>query len=430
MNRTVALASLLLGGFTATIALTSNMPGNFAIITDSSRVDVLVYSAAAGATLGAITAAFTVILARRRRTLASIAALGLVLLAVTSFHGFWQWEFYPQRVGAGALLGALAGLCNTRDRPMLQTALAAGAVGGLLLSEPIDEYRSAFPRRYADYLPADYVSAAPDAFMLSLLSLTVVALLVAIQRGAFGVPDPARADGRVRELAVGVAVPVAGLLLHWSLVRAVQGMSTTEVTQERWLFGLAVTPVFVAGALWLPRRQGMVLLAALAFIAAASGGVRWSSDSWPSLLIPAMLVVLGAVFGRRWPSPLVGVAALALVAASAVFDEQPWDTVHIGGAVLLLPFAAGFTVAACLPSSAPATTISLAAPAAVTVPLITQFGWTAYTPLTPSRTALSSSAWQWTSTGVTVAAVLISGAAIAWLQRRPAEKPPSVEAPM
>ena len=99
MNRTVALASLLWAAFMATIALTSNAPGNFAIMTDSSRVDVLVYSAAAGATLGAITAAFTVILARRPRTLASIAALGLVLLAVTSFHGFWQWEFYPQRVG-------------------------------------------------------------------------------------------------------------------------------------------------------------------------------------------------------------------------------------------------------------------------------------------------------------------------------------------
>ena len=193
---------------------------------------------------------------------------------------------------------------------------------------------------------------------MSLLALTAVALLVAIKRGAFGVPDPARTDGRVRVLAVGVAVPVAGLLLHWSLVRAVRGMSTTEVTQGRRSFGLAVIPVFVAGALWLPRRQGMVLLAALAFIAAASGGVRWPSDSWPSLLIPAVFVVLGAVCGRRWPSPLVGVAALAVVAASAVFDEQPWDTVHIGGAVLLLPFAAGFTVAACLPSSAPATTIS------------------------------------------------------------------------
>ena len=230
---------------------------------------------------------------------------------------------------------------------------------------------------------------------------------------------------------MGVAVPVAGLLLHWSLVRAVHGMSTTEVTQEQWLFGLAVTPVFVAGALWLPRRRGNGV--------ARRAGVHCGSLRRCRMVQRFVAVSAhtqrcwwcwGRYSAERWPSPLVGVAALALVAASAVFDEQPWDTVHIGGAVLLLPFAAGFTVAACLPSSAPATTISLAAPAAVTVPLITQYGWTAYTPLTDSRTASPSSAWQWTSTGVTVAAVLISGAAMAWLQRRPAEKSPTVEDPM
>lgn len=427
MNRAAAIASLLLGGFASTIALTSTMPGKFAVVSGNSAYAV-VHSPTAGAALGSIAALVTVVLVRRSRTLSWTATLGLVLLAVAALPGPGHWGLYPQSVGAGLLLGALTGLCSTRARPVLQTALATGAIGGLLLAAPIERYRSTPSRRYADYLQ---VSAEPaDTVMLSLLALIAVALLIALRRGAFGVPDVTTDDGLVRALAVGVAVPVVGVLLHWSFVRALVGMSSTSVTtQGHWAFGLVLVPVFVLGALWLPRRHGMVLLAALAVISTGYGVSGLSTDSWPSLLVPAVLIVLGAVCGRRWPYPLAGVAALALVAVSTVFDEQPWDTLHIGATTLVLPWAASFTVAACLPSSAPSTAISLAAPAAVTVPVIAQFGWTAYTPLTTSHAALSGAGLS-ASTGVAVAALVVSGAAMWWLQRRPAEQPPSVEVPV
>jgi hypothetical protein len=429
MNRSAAVASLLVGGFAATIALASTMSGNFAVVTDSSRADVLVHSAAAGATLGAITAVVAVVFVRNRPALALTATLGLVLLAVmSSLPGSGQWELYPHAIGAGLLLGALAGLCDTHARPVLQTALATGGLGGVLLAVPLEHYRSPSPRRYADYLPASAVPA--DAFMLVLLAMTAVALFIALRRGAFGVAEPALTDGRVRVLAVGVAVPVAGLLLHWSYVRAVASMGSTAVMQGHWVFGLAVVPVFVVGSLWLPRRHGMVLLAALAVIATSYGSLGLSTDSWPSLLVAAVLVVLGAVCGRRWPHPLAGVAALAAVAATAVFVEQPWDMLHTGATVLVLPLAAAFTVAACLPSSAAATAISLAAPTAVSVPLIARFGWTFYAPLSSSHNGLSSDSWLWVSTGVAVATVAVSGITIAWLQRRPMEQQPSAEAPV
>lgn len=440
MNRWAAVASLLVGGFAATLALASTETGNFAIVVDGRRVDVLVHSAAAGATLGAVTAVAVVVFVRGRRPLAWTATLGLVLLAaMASLSPSGQWVLYPHAVGAGLLLGALAGLCGARERRMLQTALATGALAGVFLAAPIEQYRSP-SRRYADYLPASAVPA--DAFMLGLLALTAVTLFIALRRGAFGVSELAMKDGRVRVLAVGVAVPVVGLLLHWSLVRAVDDIGSTAVPQGHWMFGLAVVPVFVVGSLWLPRRDGLVLLAALAVISSSSGDLGSAVDSSPSLLVAAVLVVLGALCGRRWPHPLAGVAALAAVAATAVFEEQPWDIVHIGATVLVLPLAAAYTVAACLPSSVGATAIALAAPAAVTVPLVARFGWPGYSPLTSSRggwtayapgttshSGLSSDSWLWVSTGVAVAAVVVAGIAIAWLQRRPLEQPPSVSAP-
>ncbi|SEL54408.1 hypothetical protein SAMN05444583_110120 [Rhodococcus maanshanensis] len=429
MNRTVAVILLVLGGFAATLALASPMAENFAIVTDSSRVDVLLHSTAAGATLGAITAAVTVVLVRRRLTLASIAALGLVLLAVVSFTDSAPWELYPRSLAAGALLGSLAGLCNTRERLTLQTALAAGALGGIVLADPIGEYQSAPPRRYADYFPTDDLPASPpDMFMLILLASTAIALLIAIRRDDFGPAERSEQNGRSRLLAVGVAVPVVGLLLEWSLVRATHTMDSDALGQGQWMLGLTMIPLFVAGAVWLPRRQGMVLLAALAFIATASGNDAWSGGSWFALVIPAAMVALGVMAGRRWPRPLLGIAALAVVAASAAFDEPPWDNLRIGAVVLLLPLAAAYTIAACLPSTeAPATTIALAAPTAITVPLVAQFGWTAYTPLTSSHTALSSTAGQWTTTGATLCTVVVAGIAIAWIQRRPAVLPGATE---
>ncbi|MFC9786407.1 hypothetical protein [Rhodococcus sp. NPDC127528] len=429
MNRAAAVASLLVGGFAATVSLVSAMPGAFGIASGGSRAGVLVHSTAAGATLGAIVAVISVGLVRRRRALVWTAALGLVLLAVmSSLPGSGQWELYPNAVGAGLLLGALAGLCDARERPLLQTALATGALAGVLFAAPIELYLSPSPRRYADYLPASAVP--PDTFMLGLLTLTAVALFIALRRGAFGMPEPTMTDGRVRVLAVGVAVPVVGLLLYWSSVGAVGDMGSTVATPGHWVFGFAVVPVFVVGSLWLPRRHGLVLLAALAVVSASYGRLELSTDSWPALLVSGGLVVVGAVCGRRWPHPLAGVAALAAVAATAVFEDQPWDNLHIGATALGLPFAAAFTVAACLPSSAAATTISLAAPAAVTVPLPAQFGWTAYSPLTSSQSGLSSGSGLWVSTGVAVAAVVVSGITIAWLQRRPIEQPPSAATPV
>ena len=56
--------------------------------------------------------------------------------------------------------------------------------------------------------------------------------------------------------------------------------------------------------------------------------------------------------------------------------------------------------------------------ALLALPLLAQFGWTAYTPLTDDPAGWSPSAWAWTSVGASTAAVLACGAAMAWLGHR------------
>ncbi|MFH5207663.1 hypothetical protein ACHIPZ_05460 [Antrihabitans sp. NCIMB 15449] len=192
-----------------------------------------------------------------------------------------------------------------------------------------------------------------------------------------------------------------------------------------------MVPLLVLCGLWLPGRRGMVLIAILAFIAADSSDALREADSIWELLGIAALVVAGVVVGRRWPRPFVGTCALAVVAATAVLNQPPWDNVHVVAVLVILPFAAAFTVASCLPSSAAVTGTALAAPIALSVSLggvgsatfVAEFGWTAYAPLTSGRPAWFDDRWQWISMGVSVGAIALCGLALAALMRRPSEQP-------
>ncbi|MFC9834021.1 hypothetical protein ACFVKB_09425 [Rhodococcus sp. NPDC127530] len=403
---------LVLGGFVAGIALRSSMSGGFAFVTNGDRLDVFYLGPAARGALAAIVAVLVAARNRARRSLSVASFAGLALLGVAPSIGPWHFEMYASGVGAGLLLGGLVGLCATADRAWLQTALAAGVLAGLLLAGPIEHFRTSAPRRYADYLP----EPAFDPVVLTVLALTAVILAVTLASGDFGEPTDVAVSGRV--LVVGIVLPLIGLVLYWWFVRRVWNVGTYGAMQDRWIFGLILVVVVIGASLWLEGRTGIVLLAVMAFVAAGDIGTAAFPDSWPWLLVPAALVLTGAVLGRRFPQPVSGIAALAVVAASALFEHPPWDNLHVGATWLLLPLAASYTVASSLPSSDPVTATSLAAPAALAVPLIADYGWTAYAPLVESESTLRPDSWAWTSTGLSVVAVVACGLTAVHLGKR------------
>jgi hypothetical protein len=412
MTFSISHVCLLLGGFVAGIALRSTTSSEFAFVVDGDRLDALYVGPAAGAFLAAIVAVLVATLVRARRILSTLSFIGLALLGVAPATGPWESEVYLGGVGAGLLLGGIVGLCATADRAWSQTALAAGVLTGLLLAGPIDHFRTPVPRRYADYLPEPLF----EPVMLTVLALTAVVLAVTLASGDFGERTLAAVSGRA--LVVGIVLPLIGLVLYWWFVRRVWDVGAYGATQGRWMFGLVLVVVAIAASLWLEGRTGIVLLAAMAFVAAGDIGVAFP-DSWPWLLVPAALALTGAVLGRRFPQPVFGIAALAVVAAAALFEHPPWDNLHAGATWLLLPLAASYTVASSLPSSESVTAMSLAVPAALAVPLIADYGWTAYAPLVGSESTPGPDSWAWTSTGLSVVAVVACGLAAAYLGKRP-----------
>ena len=329
MNVRFAPASLLLGGFLAGSALAARLSYDIGSLIGTTSRETSFPTDAAAVALGALAAVLVATWVRHRRAVAALSLLGLALLTLAPLPGSWRFEVYPQAVGAGLLLGGLVGLGATTNRATLQTALAAGVLGGLLLAGPLRQYQqwARVPERYADYLPGP-APAPADSFALTLLALTGAMLLLALLLGEFGGPAAPAVRARYRTLVVGLALPIIGLLLQWRSARSPEASGTTAI-QGHWVIAVLAIPVVIAAALWLPGRSGAALLAVLAFAIAGSGTPEWSSDSWPTLLMPVVLVLAGAVLGRRWPRPLWGMAALGLVAASALFEQAPWDNLIV-----------------------------------------------------------------------------------------------------
>ncbi|WP_435277712.1 hypothetical protein [Rhodococcus yananensis] len=415
---------LVIGGFTAGVVL--------AAPSEETYVDAIGFGGGSlsdadvtAVAVGAVAAVLVAMLCRRRRQVVTVLLLGCVLTGVVALPGAWSHDIHFATIGAGLLLGGLSVLCLGPQRLQRQTALSGAVVAGLCTAVPIAEYRefaAAVPGRYAEYVAVSEQPANPVWLWAAVL--VVAALVAASVSGALDPAGDAVARWDIREPVVGAVLSVVAVVLYWSLDRALYS-STNDAGGGRWWFGVVVVPVVIVAALWLRQRTGMVLLAGAALFVSLRDAEKWVPAVWPMLLVPVVLVAFGTWLARRRPIPLAGIALLALCAASAVFERSPWDTVHMAAMLFGVPFAAAYTIVAALPSTAPVTATSLALPAVMSLPLMVEFGWTSYTPLTDDTgwTAYSSapsgpSAWTVLSVSVSVVSLLACGAAMAWLQHR------------
>jgi hypothetical protein len=412
---------LVVGGYTAGVVLAAPSVDTYPLDSGFGPGPVL-FSEIGAAGAGSIVAVLVAATFRHGTLVTAASVVGAVLVALVALPGAWRFDMYFSAVGAGLLLGSLVVMCLGPQQVQRQSPLSAAVVAGLLTALPLAEYRQfeSTSGRYANYVEA---SAQPaNAVWLILAAATLAAAAVTWISGGIDAVSVASRRGTGRELLVGLGVPVVGAGLYWSFSHAVASLNTDDFGQGEWFPGWLAVPITIAAALWLRGRSGMVLMAAMAVVVTVGGAVRWSPDAWPVLALPLLLVVAGAWLGRRIPMPLVGVGLLALVAASAVFERTPWDNVHFAATILVVPFAAAYTITASLPSTASVTTTALTLPAALALPLIARFGWTAYTPLTTDTAVWEPSSWTSVSVGVSVAAVFVCGAAMAWLRyRRPNE---------
>lgn len=403
-RRLLPPVTVLVGAFAAVLALTTPVPRNFAFVAGGDRLDILLDSSASAWSLGAIVAVVTAVFATRKQSALTVAAVGVAALSVLLSVPI-PAELQLRAIAAGLILGGAAAV--TALSRILQYALLFGAIAGVAVSSVLQNV----PSRYVDYAGSAF-QQAPQTPVL--IALVVFAALLAVSSWAkvFEEVSPVQSRGRV--LAVGIVIPLVGLVLYWLFERSVNSLGPGGAMQNRWFLGLAVIPLLVGAAFVLPAVTGAILLAALAFLSAPTVG----SLTWGTALVFVAMLVLGGVVGHRRPSPMVGFVVLAVVAATGVFTGPPLDTVNIVATLVVLPLGVGVAYASLLPTTAPVAVMSVTTPIVVSVPVVAEFGWTAYSPLVELEPTFSPSTWVWMSTGISVVSVLVAGAALVVLRRR------------
>ncbi|CAM3068109.1 Tat pathway signal sequence domain protein [Prescottella defluvii] len=412
LARIVPVLAALLCGVLAGRVLWSPMPDD--PVRASSRLpDVLSVNGVGVAGAAVVAVLVTVALTRRRSlTLVTTTAVaGLLLLALPELLAYPDDPavlLYSNAVAAGMVLGAISPLA-ARERDA-QAALAAGAIGAFLLSGAFVALRRFGTAdfgwtAYSGYTPLTTAESTDQPGVVGLWPAAVAAVLVVLtalldRRTSW----TARVD--TPWLAATAALPVAAFVAAWILVES-------GARPEWWYPYAGLATVLVAWIAWhLPGRDGQVVFAGAAVLAAATGGT-WSGGDWWSLAVPAGLIVVGVVVGLRWPVPAAGFGLLALVAAGAIVDLDRSDLPQIA-AMFVLPVAAGYVVGSCLPASAPASTVGLSLPFTIGVPGIAAVAWTIteryadYASASPQPIAVSVPA------GVVALAVIVLCGVGAW----------------
>lgn len=361
---------------------------------------------------GAVVAVVVASALRHRVAAVSIALGGAIAVGLVALPGAWPYDRYLAVVGAGLILGGVVVGCGGPARAGTQAVMSGGVVAALLTADAVAEYR-AFTSASSGVAVYVEVSAQPanTAWLVLAVSVVVAAVAVLAVRGFESGPfdEPARSR---REAIVGIGLPLIAVALYVSLRNSIFDGN------GRWWWGLVVVPLVVGAALWLRDGRGQLLLAGSAVAVAVGTVPSWIPTGWLLIAVPVLLAAGGAWLGRRAPRPLVGVGALALVTATAIFTRAPWDDVHLVATLFVLPVAAAYTLGSALPSSSAVTTTAFSLPAVLSLPLLAKFGWTAYTPLTTPPSGWAPNSWTLLTVAVSVGAVLSTGAAMWWVGRR------------
>ncbi|MBM4487930.1 hypothetical protein MWT96_03625 [Prescottella equi] len=399
LARIVPLLAALVCGALAGRVLSSPVP-EYYLWAESALPAALVTNGAGVAAAAVVAVLVTVALVRRRSVTLVTAAVvaGLLLLALPDVFRYPDEPavlLYSNAVAAGVVLGAVSPLA-ARELSA-QAALAVGAVGAFLLSGAVAEVSGGGTADFGwtAYTPltSQPVERSSVVGLWPVVAAALVVLTVVLdRRTSWG----ARVD--TRWAAIAAALPAAAFA-------AVRILTESAALPQWWYPYVGLVTALVAWLAWqLPGRDGQLVFAGAAILAAAAVGTPWTSGNWWAIVVPAALIVAGAAVGLRWPLPAVGFSLLAVAAAICLLGPDHSDVSAFVYAIAL-PAGVGYVVGSCLPTSAPASTVGLSLPFCIAIPgVVAAAGTTSarYADYLPDSGAQLS-----TSTPVVLAAVSV-----------------------
>ncbi|ORM32780.1 hypothetical protein [Williamsia sp. 1135] len=313
------------------------------------------------AALAAVIAVVVSAAVRDRAVAVVLGGTGFVVLGViAAIDTSATWSSYGLAVATGLVVAAVGSVAaNAVDRSALQASLIGGALAGAFLARPLDQYRP-----LAGY-PGDNVPVGTPADWPLVIGATAALLLLAASwftASKSSDSDPLFTGVRTgRALALGIAIPVASVLLWWWFIATEVLADDADLGTSTWWYGILLVPLVVGGVLWLSGRDGLVLAAVLATGAAAATVPKWQG-SWPVLVVFVVLIIGGIWTGRRMPHPLVAVGMLLVCTLVNISDQSAWKVIGIIAA-FVVPAAGGHLIAACLPTTAVLSTVAVTSPA-------------------------------------------------------------------
>lgn len=375
MKQLVAPAAVAVGGFVAIVVLLTRLGGGSLLFDLQDPWRALIEGDTACAALAAVIAVVVSAAVRDRGIVVVLGGAGFVILgAIALIDTSATWSSYGLAVASGLVVAAAGSeAAHGANRSALQASLIGGALAGVFLARPLDQYR---PR--AGYLGDDVPVGTPADWPL-VIGATVALLLLAASW--FTASKSSAADSRPskvhtgRTLALGIAIPVASVLLWWWFISTEVLADDADLGTSTWWFGILLLPLVIGGVLWLPGRDGLALAAVLATVAAAATVPKWQG-SWPVLVVFVVLIIGGIWTGRRMPHPLVAVGVLLVCTLVNISDQSFWKVIGIIAA-FVVPAAGGHLVAACLPTTDVLSTVAVTSPATLYAVTGITFGWVA-----------------------------------------------------
>ncbi|WP_213578567.1 hypothetical protein [Rhodococcus sp. USK13] len=403
--------ALLLGGLVAGYVFGDTRTGH-SVLDSTARFDAA-SSIVSGTVLAAVAAAIAAVVLNTRGELPTApfitALFGFGVVTAGALGAVPDpGARFSTPIGAGVLLGALAVYAGRRPAALI--ALATGVLISALVGNRLDEMLRVTSLTGSEfgwtaYTPVD--SVPPPERALVVVAVVFIAVIALVTAHLIA-PPTAGAAGHLdrRTLGVGVVLPVIGGVLSWVFV---------AFTDRSWVWFVGAAAVAVTawtGAHLLRGRDGALILVLVAISGCALSSGFWVAESAVVLLIPAVLLIGGAVCGYRWPRLYAGMVALGVIACSSLLDFAGLDLIPSVAYYLMFPLVAGFTAASVLPMSGVGAAIALSAPFTLSI-TVTAFvaGAGAMPPLMFLRAATSPD-----PAAVTIVSVLLIGVCLLGLR--------------